>query len=60
VRKLGTARDLVVPRGGLIVEADLTEINDELIKYLAQQAQRKCSMRLMSLPNLSACAKIAT
>lgn len=34
--ELGTAHDLVLPRGGLIVEADLTEINDELIEYLAK------------------------
>jgi hypothetical protein len=42
--ELGTARDLVVPRGGLIVEADLSEINDELIKYLAQHPEKMHDM----------------
>lgn len=38
--ELGTARDLVVPRGGLIIEADLSEINDEVIAYLAKHPDK--------------------
>ncbi len=38
--ELGTARELIVPRGGLIVEADLSEINDELIAYLAKHPEK--------------------
>jgi hypothetical protein len=42
--ELGTAHDLLLPRGGLIVEADLNEINDELIKYLAKHPDQMYSM----------------
>jgi restriction endonuclease Mrr len=38
--ELGTARDLIVPRGRLILEVDVSEINDELIKYLAQHPEK--------------------
>lgn len=37
--ELGTARDLIEPRGGLILQVDLSEINDEVIKYLAQRPE---------------------
>ena len=38
--ELGTARDLVLYRAGLVVELDLSEINDELIKYLAHHPEK--------------------
>jgi HJR/Mrr/RecB family endonuclease len=37
--ELGIARDLMPPGAGLILRVDLTEINDELIKYLAQHPE---------------------
>jgi restriction endonuclease Mrr len=38
--ELGTARDLIVPRAGLILQVDLTDINDELIRYLAKHPEQ--------------------
>ena len=37
--ELGIARDLMPPGAGLILRVDLTEINDELIQYLAQHPE---------------------
>jgi hypothetical protein len=42
--ELGTAYELVLPRGGLIIEADLSEINDELITYLAKHPDKMQDM----------------
>lgn len=42
--ELGTAYDLVLPRGGLILRADLSEINDELIGYLAKHPEKMHDM----------------
>lgn len=38
--ELGTAREMVLYRAGLVVEVDLGEINDELIKYLALHPEK--------------------
>lgn len=38
--ELGIARDLVLPRAGLILRVDLSEINDELIQYLAKHPEK--------------------
>lgn len=38
--ELGTARDLILPGGGLVLQVDLGEINDELIKYLARHPDK--------------------
>jgi hypothetical protein len=35
--ELGTARELVLPQAGGILRVDLTEINDELIRYLVKR-----------------------
>ena len=37
--ELGTARDLLLPKAGLIVRGDVVDINDELIKYLAKHPE---------------------
>jgi HJR/Mrr/RecB family endonuclease len=42
--ELGTAYELVLPRGGLILRADLSEINDELIAYLAKHPEKMHDM----------------
>lgn len=42
--ELGTARELVLPRAGLLLQVDLTEINDELIQYLAQHPEKMHEM----------------
>jgi HJR/Mrr/RecB family endonuclease len=42
--ELGTAYELVLPRGGLILRADLSEINDELIAYLAKHPEKMYEM----------------
>jgi HJR/Mrr/RecB family endonuclease len=38
--ELATAYDLLLPRAGLILQVDLSEINDELIKYLAKHPEK--------------------
>lgn len=38
--ELGTAHDLLLPRAGLVLQVDLSEINDELIKYLAKHPEK--------------------
>jgi Restriction endonuclease len=38
--ELGTARDLVLPGAGVILQVDLSDINDELIRYLAKHPER--------------------
>jgi len=37
--ELADSKDLIIPTGGLIVETDLEEINDELVKYLAKHPE---------------------
>ena len=37
--KLSTARELLLPKAGLILQVDLSDINDELIKYLAKHPE---------------------
>lgn len=38
--EMGTAHDLILPRGGLILRADLSDINDELIGYLSRHPEK--------------------
>jgi hypothetical protein len=42
--ELGIARDFMPPGAGLILRIDLTEVNDELIKYLAQHPEKMHDM----------------
>jgi hypothetical protein len=37
--ELANAKKLIIPAGGLIVEGDLAEINDELVNYLAKHPE---------------------
>ncbi len=38
--EMGTARELVLPRAGLILQVDLSDINDELIRHLATRPEK--------------------
>lgn len=38
--ELGIAHDLLAPRAGLVLQVDLSEIDDELIKYLATHPEK--------------------
>jgi restriction system protein len=42
--ELGIARDFMPPGAGLILRIDLTEVNDELIEYLAQHPEKMHDM----------------
>lgn len=42
--ELGTARDLLLSKAGLILQVDLSDINDELIKYLAKHPEKMHNM----------------
>jgi hypothetical protein len=42
--EFGTARELVLPRAGLLLQVELTEINDELIQYLARHPEKMHEM----------------